>query len=131
MTSLGATSQRPIAVVGATGLQGGATVRALLGANALVRALARRTDSDAAHQRPDRGVRVQKRADGGPALEAGCTDHCDRSPRRRAESCHRSSLRCRSLGGDAFGAGEMRRQELPGPVQRRGRFVEDLSLIHF
>src|SRR5579871_2673700 len=29
------------------------------------------------------------------------------------------------LGGDACCAGEMRRQELPGPVQRRGRFVED------
>ena len=48
MTALGATSRRPIAVVGATGLQGGATARALLGANAPVRALARRTDSDAA-----------------------------------------------------------------------------------
>ena len=30
-----------------------------------------------------------------------------------------------SLGGDAFCAGEMCRQELSGPVQRRGRFVED------
>src|SRR6266508_1569638 len=29
------------------------------------------------------------------------------------------------LGGDAFCAGEMRRQELSGSVQRRGRFVED------
>ena len=56
MTSLGATSQRPIAVVGATGLQGGATVRALLGANALVRALARRTDSDAARALTELGV---------------------------------------------------------------------------
>src|SRR6266508_522033 len=30
-----------------------------------------------------------------------------------------------SLGGDACCAGEMRRQELSGSVQRRGRFVED------
>src|SRR6266571_6470581 len=30
-----------------------------------------------------------------------------------------------SLGGDAFCAEEMRRQELSGSVQRRGRFVED------
>ena len=29
------------------------------------------------------------------------------------------------LCGDAFCAGEMRRQELSGPVQRGGRFVED------
>ena len=56
MTSLGATSQRPIAVVGATGLQGGATVRALLGANAPVRALARRTDSDPARALTELGV---------------------------------------------------------------------------
>jgi uncharacterized protein YbjT (DUF2867 family) len=48
MTTIDTTSGRPIAVVGATGLQGGATARALLGANAPVRALARRTDSDAA-----------------------------------------------------------------------------------
>ena len=32
---------------------------------------------------------------------------------------------CLSLGGDAFCAGETRRQELAGSVQRRGRFVED------
>jgi uncharacterized protein YbjT (DUF2867 family) len=43
-------------VVGATGLQGGATVRALLGANALVRALARRTDSDAARALTELGA---------------------------------------------------------------------------
>jgi len=42
------TSRKPIAVIGATGLQGGATVRALLDAHAPVRALVRRTDSDAA-----------------------------------------------------------------------------------
>ena len=30
-----------------------------------------------------------------------------------------------SLGGHAFCAGETRRQELAGSVQRRGRFVED------
>ncbi|HEY1571127.1 MAG TPA: NmrA/HSCARG family protein [Pseudonocardiaceae bacterium] len=48
MTALDTTSRRPIAVVGATGLQGGATVRALLDANAPVRALARGTDSAAA-----------------------------------------------------------------------------------
>jgi uncharacterized protein YbjT (DUF2867 family) len=48
MTGLNETSRRPIAVVGATGLQGGATARALLDANAPVRALARRIDSDAA-----------------------------------------------------------------------------------
>ena len=32
---------------------------------------------------------------------------------------------CLSLCGDAFCAGEMRRQELSGSVQRRGRFVKD------
>src|SRR3954463_12408553 len=32
---------------------------------------------------------------------------------------------CLSLCGDAFCRCEMRRQELSGPVQRRGRFVED------
>src|SRR5690349_3956504 len=31
----------------------------------------------------------------------------------------------RLLGGDAFCAGQMYRQELTGPVQRRGRFVKD------
>src|ERR1700689_4793202 len=31
---------------------------------------------------------------------------------------------CLSLGGASSCAGEMRRQELPGPVQRGGRFVE-------
>ena len=58
MTALGATSRGPIAVVGATGLQGGATVRALLGANAPVRALARRTDSDAARALTELGADV-------------------------------------------------------------------------
>jgi uncharacterized protein YbjT (DUF2867 family) len=43
-------------VVGATGLQGGATVRALLGANAPVRALARRTDSAAARALTELGT---------------------------------------------------------------------------
>jgi uncharacterized protein YbjT (DUF2867 family) len=43
-------------VIGATGLQGGATVRALLGANAPVRALARRTDSDAARALTELGA---------------------------------------------------------------------------
>jgi nucleoside-diphosphate-sugar epimerase len=41
-------SRRPIAVVGATGRQGKATVRALRNANAPVRALTRRADSDVA-----------------------------------------------------------------------------------
>jgi hypothetical protein len=35
---------------------------------------------------------------------------------------------CFSLGGDAFCAGEMRRQELSGSVQRRGPFVEDRGI---
>ena len=56
MTTIGTTSRRPIAVVGATGLQGGATARALLGANAPVRALARRTDSDAARALTELGA---------------------------------------------------------------------------
>lgn len=56
MTTLGTTSRKPIAVVGATGLQGGATARALLGANAAVRALARRTDSDAARALTELGA---------------------------------------------------------------------------
>jgi uncharacterized protein YbjT (DUF2867 family) len=43
-------------VVGATGLQGGATVRALLGANVAVRALARRTDSDTARALTELGA---------------------------------------------------------------------------
>jgi uncharacterized protein YbjT (DUF2867 family) len=50
------TSRRPIAVVGATGLQGGATVRALLAANTPVRALARRTDSAAARALTELGA---------------------------------------------------------------------------
>jgi uncharacterized protein YbjT (DUF2867 family) len=58
MTTLDATSRRPIAVVGATGLQGGATVRALLDANTPVRALARRTDSDAARALTELGADV-------------------------------------------------------------------------
>lgn len=48
----------PIAVVGSTGLQGGATARALLEAGAPVRALARRTDSDAARALKDLGAEV-------------------------------------------------------------------------
>ncbi|HET6298110.1 MAG TPA: NmrA/HSCARG family protein [Kribbella sp.] len=56
MTTIGTTSRRPIAVVGATGLQGGATARALLGANVPVRALARRTDSDAARALTELGA---------------------------------------------------------------------------
>jgi uncharacterized protein YbjT (DUF2867 family) len=48
VTAHGATSRKPIAVVGATGLQGGATARALLAAHAPVRALVRDTDADAA-----------------------------------------------------------------------------------
>ncbi len=58
MTAPGATSRRPIAVVGATGRQGGATVRALLGANAPVRALVRRTDSDAARALTELGAHL-------------------------------------------------------------------------
>src|SRR6185312_15273280 len=50
------TSRRPIAVVGATGLQGGAIVRALLGADAPVRALARHSDSDAARALTELGA---------------------------------------------------------------------------
>jgi uncharacterized protein YbjT (DUF2867 family) len=48
VTVLGTRSQDPIAVIGATGLQGGATARALMGAGTAVRALTRRPDSDAA-----------------------------------------------------------------------------------
>jgi len=48
MTTDGTGPRRPIAVVGATGLQGGATARALLDAKIPVRALVRRPDSDAA-----------------------------------------------------------------------------------
>jgi uncharacterized protein YbjT (DUF2867 family) len=56
MTTDGTGSRRPIAVVGATGLQGGATARVLLGANVPVRALARRTDSDAARALAELGA---------------------------------------------------------------------------
>jgi hypothetical protein len=35
---------------------------------------------------------------------------------------------CLSLSGDAFCAGEMRRQELFGSVQRYGRLVEDRAI---
>jgi uncharacterized protein YbjT (DUF2867 family) len=49
-------SRRPIAVVGATGRQGKATVRALRNANAPVRALTRRTDSDVARALVARGL---------------------------------------------------------------------------
>ena len=41
---------------------------------------ARRVGVGAAHQRPDRNLRAQECAGGGPALEAGRTDHRDRSP---------------------------------------------------
>jgi uncharacterized protein YbjT (DUF2867 family) len=58
VTALDATSRRPIAVVGATGLQGGATVRALLRANVPVRALVRRTDSDAARALAEVGAHL-------------------------------------------------------------------------
>src|SRR4029453_5736927 len=43
----------------------------------------------------------------------------------RPVSCEDSMPFCLSRGGDAFCAGETRRQELPGSLQRRGRFVED------
>jgi uncharacterized protein YbjT (DUF2867 family) len=56
VTTIGMTSRRPIAVVGATGLQGGATARALLGANAPVRALVRGTDSDTARALTELGA---------------------------------------------------------------------------
>jgi uncharacterized protein YbjT (DUF2867 family) len=58
VTTIGTTSRRPIAVVGATGLQGGATARALLGANAPVRGLARRTDSGPARAVSELGADV-------------------------------------------------------------------------
>jgi uncharacterized protein YbjT (DUF2867 family) len=58
VTTIGTTSRRPIAVVGATGLQGGATARALLGANAPVRVLARRTDSGPARAVSELGADV-------------------------------------------------------------------------
>ena len=58
MTALGPRSQSPIAVIGATGQQGGATVRALLAANAPVRALTRRPGSDAARALAAGGVEV-------------------------------------------------------------------------
>src|SRR3954454_18344332 len=37
----------------------------------------------------------------------------------------RTACVCLSICGDAFCAGEMRRQELSGPVQCSGRFVKD------
>jgi uncharacterized protein YbjT (DUF2867 family) len=56
VTTIGTTARRPIAVVGGTGLQGGATARALLGANAPVRVLARRPDSGAARALTELGA---------------------------------------------------------------------------
>jgi len=50
------TLDTPIAVVGATGQQGGATVRALLDAQTPVRALVRRTDSEAARALSELGA---------------------------------------------------------------------------
>jgi len=58
VTAHGATLRKPIAVVGATGIQGGATARALLDAHVPVRALARRTDSDAARALTELGADV-------------------------------------------------------------------------
>ncbi|HET6257321.1 MAG TPA: NmrA/HSCARG family protein [Pseudonocardia sp.] len=58
MTTRDATSRRPIAVVGATGLQGGATIRALLGVDVPARALARRADSDPARALTELGADV-------------------------------------------------------------------------
>lgn len=57
-TILSTPSAQPVAVVGATGLQGGSTVRALLAAGVAVRALTRRVDSDAAHELTRLGVEV-------------------------------------------------------------------------
>jgi uncharacterized protein YbjT (DUF2867 family) len=75
VTTIGATSRRPIAVVGATGLQGGATARALLGAGAPVRALARRTDSDAARALTEVGADlVAADLDDPEGLRAAFTD---------------------------------------------------------
>jgi hypothetical protein len=42
----------------------------------------------------------------------------------RPAGCEDSAF-CLSLGGDPFGAGQMRRQELSRSVQGGGRFVED------
>jgi len=58
VTTIATKPPRPIAVVGATGLQGGATARALLGANAAVRALVRRTDSAAARDLTELGAEL-------------------------------------------------------------------------
>jgi uncharacterized protein YbjT (DUF2867 family) len=58
VTAHGATLRKPIAVVGATGLQGGATARALLDAHAPVRALVRDTDADAARALAELGAEL-------------------------------------------------------------------------
>jgi hypothetical protein len=42
----------------------------------------------------------------------------------KATGHHRIPVICLSLGGDAFCAGEMRRQQLPDSVQGSGHFVE-------
>jgi nucleoside-diphosphate-sugar epimerase len=92
VTTLGATSRRPIAVVGATGLQGGATARALLGANAPVRALARRTDSDAARALTELGADlVAADLDDPEGLRAG-QGRLDDDRRRRARILERRHL---------------------------------------
>jgi uncharacterized protein YbjT (DUF2867 family) len=51
-------TQRPFAVLGATGAQGGAVVTALLERGAAVRGITRRTDSAAARRLSDAGVEV-------------------------------------------------------------------------
>ena len=71
MTTDSTRSRRPIAVVGATGLQGGATARALLGAKVPVRALVRRPDSDAARALAELGadlVAADLATDGGSSF---------------------------------------------------------------
>lgn len=66
---------RPIAVVGATGLQGGATVRALLDAHAPVRALVRRPGSDAARALGELGADLAAAdLDDADSLRAAFTD---------------------------------------------------------
>ena len=58
MTTTATKPPRPIAVVGATGLQGGATARALLDAHVPVRALVRDTDTEAARALAELGAEL-------------------------------------------------------------------------
>src|ERR1039457_5507245 len=99
---------------------------------------AARIGSTNAHRGSDRSLRYARREvmtaifsrsgteSAGPRTQKYLPAETDRDHSGSDALLGPSSLAfCLSLCGDAFCAGEIRRQELSGSVQRRGRFVED------